>query len=305
MQHDYEIIDAHTHVHGTREAAHAFLSVLAANRTVSRSGEPQESGEMMQQGGIKKTLILPWVFGKQVVAQRVEALGPKATPDQKERVKHQVGIQWSAYNQWAVLAGKRFDGRYASLVAIDPVLMGEDWARQEIGKRVAQGALGLKIVPFTMEAFPHDDRMAVVWEEANRRGLPVVSQSGGRVGPNEFAHPMHFEAILKTYPKAKVVLAHIGMGAEEEVARLTVRYPNLYTDTSYWLGLVGKPGGRSLKEAAGLFRSIGTDRVIFGTNYPICDPLEFVQVMLNMPLTESERRQIFSQNYRQVYADAI
>ncbi|MBI3744638.1 MAG: amidohydrolase family protein, partial [Chloroflexi bacterium] len=124
-----------------------------------------------------------------------------------------------------------------------------------------------------------------------------------RVGPNEFAHPMHFESVLKTYPKAKVVLAHVGMGAEEEVARLTARYQNLYTDTSYWLGLVGKSGGRSLKEAAELFRRIGTDRVIFGTNYPICDPLEFVQVMLDMPLTESERRQIFSQNYRRIYAD--
>src|SRR5439155_24580385 len=121
-----------------------------------------------------------------------------------------------------------------------------------------------------MAAAPGEASMAIVCREADRRSLPVISQSGGRQ-PDNPAQPANFELVLVAYPNCRVVLAHVGMGAEEEVARLANTYPNLYTDTSYWLGLVGQPGQFTPAEAADLFRRIGVDRVLFGTNYPICD----------------------------------
>jgi uncharacterized protein len=99
-------------------------------------------------------------------------------------------------------------------------------------------------------------------------------------------------------------LAHMGSGAEAEVARLTAVYPNLYCDTSMWLDRIDQPGGPTGVQAAKVFREIGTDRILFGTNYPIMDPGEFVSIIQRMPLTENERRQILVENFARAYGKA-
>ncbi len=298
-----EIIDAHTHVHPTREAAQAFLSFINQQH-VPRSGDVAESLATMDRLGIRKTVILPWVFARQTYANRVSELSKTPNQDAGYVARQELAARWSQFNQWALDVSHRYLGRFSSMVAIDPVVLGDAWVRQEVERQLAGGALGLKIVPYAMECSPAGERMAVVWQEADRRGLPVVSQSGGRQ-PGDFAHPANFESVLRSYPRCKLIMAHVGMGAEEEVARLAGKYANLYVDTSYWLGLVGKPGGYSLAAAADLFRRIGIERVIFGTNYPICDPAEFIEVVRAMPLTEVERRKVFAENYRRVYNDGV
>jgi predicted TIM-barrel fold metal-dependent hydrolase len=82
---------------------------------------------------------------------------------------------------------------------------------------------------------------------------------------------------------------------------LTGKYDNVFGDTSSWLGTVGKPGGRTLDEAADLFRRIGTDRVLFGSNYPITDIAEFVTILRDLPLTPAEKRQVFFENAMRLY----
>jgi predicted TIM-barrel fold metal-dependent hydrolase len=83
-----------------------------------------------------------------------------------------------------------------------------------------------------------------------------------------------------------VQLAHLGIGAEADVAALTSRYPNVVTDTSMQLG------ARAPDELAATIRRIGTDRVLFGTNYPLMDQAACVEALGALPLTEEERRQI-------------
>ena len=293
MPRDYDIVDAHTHVHPTAEAARGFLQVL--DRDPPQRGDAGESLAIMDRLGISKTLILPWVFGRQEYQSR--ELGSQRDA---ETARDQVGARCSAYNAWANRIGKEHEGRFAGLCAIDPVLMGEAWARHEIETCMAKGALGLKVVPGYIRAYPADDAMALVWEESQRRRVPVISQSGGATR-EDFAHPANFEDVLRSWPEAVVVLAHLGMGAEEEVVRLASRYPNLYADTSYWLGHIVDTKRFSLSEAADLFRRIGIDRVLFGTNYPICDPAQFVEIIDEMPLTNDERRRIFGSNYRRLF----
>lgn len=116
------------------------------------------------------------------------------------------------------------------------------------------------------------------------------------MGAPAWGHPEHFEDVLRSFPEVDIQLAHLGVGAEEEVARLTGRYPNLYADCSTRLHLFGQPGQWSLDEAATWFRRIGIDRVIFGTNYPMNDPVEYVKVIQAMPLTDEERSKILFRN---------
>ncbi len=59
-----------------------------------------------------------------------------------------------------------------------------------------------------------------------------------------------------------------------------------------------------MTETAELFRRIGIDRVLFGTNYPFVGQADYVDVMEKLPLSEDERRRIGAQNYDRVYAAA-
>jgi uncharacterized protein len=301
MASDIPIIDAHTHVHATREDAHAFLDLLNPELTqTGREGSIDASLALMGRLGIQSTLILPWVFGQRIYALELERQGrDPATED--DELKDRIATAWTAYNDWAIGASKEHPGRFAAMCAIDPILLGEQRTRMHIDHCIAIGAIGLKVVPGFMNAYPHDPRMSVVWEEASLRGLSVTAQCSG---PKEtsFAHPAHFEDVFRSFPKANIVLAHMGLGGgEEDVVRLANTYANVFADTSSWLGAVGKPGGRTPQEAVDLFRRIGIDRLMFGSNYPITDVEDFVAVLRSLPLTQDEQEKLFFQNAMRVH----
>jgi uncharacterized protein len=297
---DLPIIDAHTHVHPTMEAAHRFMSLLNPELTrAGRAGSVDEALVLMDKLGIATTLILPWVFAQRIYAAELAATGKPADTDD-EQLKDRIAEDWARYNAWATTAVRQYPGRFAAMCAVDPILLGEERTRVQIERGLEMGAIGLKIVPGYMNAYPHDPRMEIVWREAERRGLSVTAQCSGPA--DGFAWAGQFEDVLRGYPNCRVVMAHMGLGGgEEEVVRLAQKFPNAYADTSSWLGNVGKPGFRSPAEAADLFRRIGIDRVLFGTNYPLTDPADFVRNLHALPLTEPERRQVAHENAERVH----
>jgi len=303
-----EYIDAHTHIHMTADESRAFLERL--HLPARFKGITEEALPIMDEAGIRTTMIVPWIPARQIFEEMVASRVEK--PD-RDALVHELGTRWSAYNRWAAQTSRQSAGRFTTLVAVDPVLFGDQWTRQEIDTHLREGAIGLKITPMFIGAYAHDPRMSVLWEEADRRGLAVLTLSTGPLpaasmtsmglsaAHTDINHPKTFEPILKAYPRCRIVLAHMGMGAEAEVARLTKLYPNLFCDTSTWLDRVDKPGGPTSEEAVRIFRDVGTDRILFGTNYPIIDPREFVKIIQRMAATEGERRQILVDNFNRAY----
>ena len=306
-----DYIDAHTHIHMTAAESHAFLERL--HYPTRFDGTVEESLPIMDRAGIGTTMIVPWIPARQLLEEMMAAHSYTAD---REKLLCELGARWSTYNRWAALTARQSKGRFTTLVAVDPVLFGEQWTRQEIDAHLRESAIGLKITPLFIGAFADDPRMTVVWEEADRRGLGVLTLSTGPLPGQAMSalgmppahadinHPKTFEPVLKAYPRCRIVLAHMGSGAEAEVARLTALYPNLYCDTSMWLDHIDKPGGPTSAQAAKVFREIGTDRILFGTNYPIMDPREFVSIIQRMPLTENERQQIMVENFARAYGEA-
>ncbi|MEE9285923.1 MAG: amidohydrolase family protein [Dehalococcoidia bacterium] len=293
-------IDFHTHAHPTSEAGIAFQRLWRLEQP-ERDGTPGELLSIMDRAGIARTLVLPWMPAQDHYDRRVAQLaegGQRPSAQQLSEAKRQVIESWRGLNQWAVDAVAAHQGRLLCLVGLDPLFMGEELVQEETTDKLAQGACGLKIAPMFLRVTPDDPRMAVVFELARDHGVFVLSQAGahGYDGNPGWGHPRHFEPVLKAYPEVNIVLAHLGLGAEEDVARLTAAYPNLYADTSMRLHLLGQPGQWSVEEAVHWFRRIGIDRVIFGTNYPLCDPVRFTQVMDALALTEAECRAVLFEN---------
>ncbi|HXR37101.1 MAG TPA: amidohydrolase family protein [Candidatus Binataceae bacterium] len=306
--------DAHTHIHASASATKAFMNALEFHGPWD--GTIEQALPIMDKAGIATTMIVPLIADSKLLAERMEAARAHgAKPDRDEMIA-QLAAEQSAFNSWAARAGARHQERFAGLIAVNPVLFGAQWTRTEIAARLAEGAAGIKILPMYIGVYPADPRMAVVWEEADRRGLTVLTlataeipgEALGKIGVSErltdIHHPSRFEDVVRSYPRLKLVLAHLGLGAEQDTIRLANKYPNVFTDTSLRLHEVGQPGKWSLAETAEIFRRIGIDRVLFGTNYPFVGQADYVAVMEQMPLNEDERRRIGADNYDRLYAAA-
>ena len=238
--------------------------------------------------------------------------GWQNTTTPAEQVKQEIGDAWTTYNLWAAGVARSEPARFAAAVAVNPVLLGEEWTRDQISQAVTAGARAIKIMPAWIGQPPWDERYRPVWELADRLQLPVVSQSG-LTYYSQVSHPDNFEPVAKAYPRVKLVLAHMGLGAEDRMIALTSSYPNVFADTSAWFEVAPDPGSwlnkqRSVApptpaDALDLLRAIGTDRVLFGTNYAIRNVSIPHRWIRDMALTDGERVQIYETNYARVFDD--
>jgi predicted TIM-barrel fold metal-dependent hydrolase len=279
------LIDSHTHTQPSAEAVKAFVARYGFDS--DRQGTLAELFSMMQRSQVARTMIVPWLPAQDLVAEHV-ALGV----DRDEAVDQVIG-QWQRLNRWATDAVAANPDRLSCLVGVDPVLMGDEGVVHEVAEQLASGACGIKVAPMFMHRRPDDEAMEVVWRCARDHGVFVLSQCGAsrKAGEEEaWGHPAYFDAVLQAYPTVTVQLAHLGIGAENDVAALSARYANVVADTSMQLDV--KPPD----ELVAIIRRIGADRVLFGTNYPLVDQAACVATFEALPLTDEERHQIGSAN---------
>ncbi len=303
--------DAHTHIHPSASATRAFMNALEFHGPWD--GTIEQALPIMDRAGIAATMIVPLIADTRLLAERIAEQEKQGIRPDRDRLIAQLAAEQSEYNKWAAAAGHKYNGRFAGLIAVNPVLFGDQWTRGEIQARLAEGAVGVKILPMYIGVYPDDPKMHVLWEEANRRELAVLTlavaavpaEGLAKIGVNQrytdIHHPNRFEEVVRSYPRLKLVLAHLGMGAEQDTIRLANKYPNVFTDTSLRLHEVGQTGGWTFKETAELFRRIGVDRVLFASNYPFVSQADYVEVMEKLPLGEEERQSIGWRNYDRVY----
>ena len=304
-------IDSHTHIHMTAADGRAFMDRIGFKD--SWQGSVDEYLPIMDKVGIAKAMIVPLVHAAWILDQQMGNAEPKGRAD-RERFLNKLKSYWSAYNRWA--AEQTRGGRFAALIGVDPVLMGSNWVRSEIRSNLPLGAVGLKIIPSYIEAYPRDPRMSVVWEEADRLRLPVLTLASHdclglvmfKMTPPEtyrdINHPKHLAGILRDYPNVKIVTAHMCMGAEDEFVKMARTYDNLFTDLSMRLtGFANVPNPRP-EETVKLIRRFGVERVMFGTNYPLNGGEEYVKAMERLALADHDAREIWWRNFERIYGTA-
>lgn len=106
------------------------------------------------------------------------------------------------------------------------------------------------------------------------------------------------EGILSAFPGITFVAAH--PGDRDRVAEhiaLMKKHENLYLDLSgtglFRLGL--------LKH---LVSQVGAERILFGTDYPICNPRMYVQAVYGEDISDADREKIFHENGRRILKNA-
>ncbi len=165
---------------------------------------------------------------------------------------------------------------------------------QDIEEILSLGLHGVKLHP-DIQGFKIDDyRCLKIYELCEKAKLPILIHTGDSRFDN--SNPNRLLPILEIFTELTVVGAHLGgWSVWEEASEKLSGHKNFYVDCSSsfnWL---------SDDVIIKIIRRYGTDRVLFGTDYPMWSPDKELKRFLSLGFSERETRQILSENAEKVF----
>jgi uncharacterized protein len=170
-------------------------------------------------------------------------------------------------------------------------------ALREIERVAAAGAAWLKLHPNTQRFDVADASVLRVVRVAAQHGLPVLFDA---YSPWDANQPGKFANLAMTVPESRLILAHAhGPGFPQLlVYDVLNRFPgwerNVWIDISVTGPMLA--GGPFAEQFAWVLRKVGTDRVIFGSDYPVDDPLTAIGGVAELGFTDEEQAAILHDN---------
>ncbi|MBQ2865631.1 MAG: amidohydrolase family protein [Clostridia bacterium] len=249
-----KIIDIHTHIYPDDIAQKATDSV----RNFYQIGDFSMNGtaDMLlkrgAQAGISQFVILP-------VAIR---------PD---RVQHINDFIW----EQAQL--------HDCFIPFGTVHAAMDGLTDEVERLLSRGVKGIKIHPDS-QRFGIDDPRLFPMYEAIRGRVPVLLHMGDH--RYNYSHPVKLRKMLDMFPGLNAIAAHFGGYSMYETACELLRDTDCVMDISSSMMFMD-PGVP--EKYINLY---GAERMAFGSDYPMWDPLKEVGQFLDLDLTDAQKEQI-------------
>ena len=160
------------------------------------------------------------------------------------------------------------------------------------------GFVGVRAIPWLWELPPDDRRYYPVYAECVEQDVPFCLQVGhtGPLKPSEPGRPIpYLDNVLREFPDLTVVAGHIGHPWTEEMTALATKYEDVYIDTSAY-----KPK-RYPDELVEFMKGHGSEKVIFGTNYPMIQPGDCLGGVESLDLDEETERLFLYENAERAF----
>ncbi len=171
--------------------------------------------------------------------------------------------------------------------------MTDDQLESEINRAQTRGLKGIKLHPDTQKVDMDDPRLMRIYEIAQGR-LPIIMHCGDY--RYDYSHPRRMKKILHTFPDLVVNAAHFGGWSIFDLALEYLKNENCYVDMSSSMAFIGP---RRTEE---LTRLYGTDRVMFGSDFPMWNPISELEIFSALNFTEAELDDLLYNNARRFIA---
>lgn len=162
----------------------------------------------------------------------------------------------------------------------------------EIERAIGLGLRGMKLHPDTQKVNMDDPRLMEVYAFCEQLGLPVVIHTGDY--RYDYSHPRRLVNILRTFPDLVVDAAHFGCWSRYEVGydilHEVAMNDHVFLDESSSQFFLGQ------RRTVELTRMWGTDRIMFGSDFPMWDPAEEYRTLTTAGFTEDELENILWHN---------
>lgn len=202
-----------------------------------------------------------------------------------ERIEPKSFDDIKAFNNEALLLREKLGDFYIPGVHVHPDFVKESVAELERAKKQGVRLVG-ELVPYFMgwEDY-YDDNMDEIYSAINDLNM-VVSLHTQREDTIEMA--------VNKFPDITFVAAHPG-----DKASFLRHIERIKKNKNYYLDLSG----------TGIFRygligygvnQVGSERFLFGTDYPICNPSMYVNAVLFEKLKDSDYDNIFAENAKRL-----
>lgn len=249
-----KLIDIHTHIYPPAIARKAAASI----REFYQLGTDEMDGTadtLLARGteaGIDKFLILP-------VAMR-----PDRTRHINDFILEQVAQQ------------PRFLGFGTIHAAMENLT-------DEVDYILEKGLRGLKMHPDSQQFAIDDPRLFPAYEAVSGK-IPVILHMGDK--RFDYSHPVRLKRLLENFPRLQVIAAHFGGYSMYDTAYELLHDKDCVFDVSS--SMMFMEDGVAEK----YIRAFGPERMAFGTDYPLWDPLKETRRFLELKLTDEEFEQI-------------
>ena len=304
---DFPVIDVHVHTH--RDARTGLQS--QGGRALTSHGWAGTIDELlpaMAAMGVEKAVQVNftpvWDMLRAGLRRLPSDLTGEARAQAEAALRDEMAGRVQRRNQWTCDMAQTHPDRLVAYVGIDPV-QGPEAMAAGLEACAGSGARGVKLHTVLQHVSPSDRRLYPGYEVMQRRGMALLAHAG----PLEIAaddpdqdigRPSAFDALAHDFPRLTIVLAHCGgKPFYQEAAALAAEHANVYFDcTGQVFGF--DRGARSDQDIVAMFRAVGVDRVMFGSDWAFLDPLPDIRRIEGLPLSAGEKRMILAGNARRI-----
>lgn len=264
---DFKIIDSHCHIFPDKISQKATDSIDIFYK-ISKSGVIDGCGFV----GTAKTLIQQC---DQTGVQKCLVTSVATTPHHAQSI-----------NSFIANEVKLFPDRFIGFGSLHPE--SED-SEEDVEHLIELGLKGVKLHP-DIQSFKVDDPKVIrIFEICNEKGLPILLHTGDSRYDN--SNPNRVAPVLEKFPDLIVIGAHLGgWSIWEDAAEKLSQYKNFYVDTCSSFYALKKETARKIIEI------YGTDKVIFGTDFPMWRQDEELKYLFSLGFSKKQLEDILYNN---------
>ena len=200
-------------------------------------------------------------------------------------------------NELIAEAVNQYPERFIGFACVDP--RKGYLAGKELEKAVRElGLAGLgEILPSDVELYPNDKLMYPLYEKALELDIPVLIHTGQLFDPGnklKYNNPIFVDDVAVDFPSLRLIVAHFGWPWTEEAIAVVQRNPNVYFDISGWAPKYLP------KLVIDYMNGPLSDKVLFGTDFPLIWWDRFISELRALPLKESTKQKVLGENAKRL-----
>lgn len=170
--------------------------------------------------------------------------------------------------------------------------MHQDYADMEgeLARAEKLGAKGVKLHPDIQRVDLDDPRLLKLYSLMEGSGLALYLHMGDNRADYRYSEAERLARVAKQFPRLRFIAAHFGAYMAWQDSPLLTDLDNVWFDTSSTLWAL------PIEDADKLIRLFGTERLFFGTDYPVKRAATELRRFYQLDLTENERKAILWDN---------
>ena len=193
-----------------------------------------------------------------------------------------------------------YPDRFSGLAGIDP-FRGMQGLRDLENAVNEMGFVGAHLYPHWCELPPNHRKYYPYYAKCSELGIPIMMQVGHNLVYSRkrrlpsVGRPIYLDQVAIDFPELKLIGIHIGIPWTEEMISMCWKHENVFTAgdayaPKYW--------PESYVHYA---NSYGQKKVLFGTDWPVIDPVRAVEEFNQLNFRESASQRILRENALEVF----